>query len=108
MTSGVYTISTENLPTTGMLMWLRADAITGVSNGGVGEHLDRLRAATATMRSIPIRTARSRPPTSSSDFNGLPAVRFSGDNLLQVSSLPLGPYTIAAVFNTTGNPRDRL
>ena len=32
--SGVYTINTENLPTTGMLLWLHADAITGVSNGG--------------------------------------------------------------------------
>ena len=36
-------------------------------------------------------------------YNGLPVVRFSGDNLLQVSSLPLGTYTIAAVFKTTGN-----
>ena len=30
-------------------------------------------------------------------------VRFAGDNLLQVSSLPLGTYTIATVFKTTGS-----
>ena len=32
MASGVYTINA--LPTTGMLLWLNADAITGISNGG--------------------------------------------------------------------------
>ena len=29
-------------------------------------------------------------------------MRFGGDNLLQVSALPLGTYTIATVFKTTG------
>ena len=33
----------------------------------------------------------------------MPVVRFGGNSLLQVSSLTMGPYTIAAVFKTTGN-----
>ena len=36
-------------------------------------------------------------------YNGMPVVRFGGNSLLQVSSLTMGAYTIAAVFKVASN-----
>ena len=100
--SGVYTLNTENLPTSGMLLWLRADAITGVSNGGsVTTWIDQSSNGYNAVYANP--NGEVAPTYVTNVYNGLPVVRFSGDNLLQVSALPLGTYTIATVFKTTAN-----
>ena len=74
----------------------------------LGDHLDRLQRQRLQCGLHPIRTARSRPTYVTNVYNGMPVVRFAGNSLLQVSALPLGTYTIAAVFKTTGNSADRL
>ena len=105
--SGVYTINAENLPTAGMLLWLHADAITGVSNGGaVTTWTDSSGNGYNAVYVNP--NGEVAPTYVANVFNGLPVVRFSGDNLLQVSSLPLGPYTIADGVQNDGESADRL
>ena len=96
--SGVYTI----MPTSGMLLWLRADAITGINNGGsVTTWTDQSGNGNNAVYENP--NGEVAPTYVTNVYNGMPVVRFGGDNLLQVSSLTLGTYTIAAVFKTTGN-----
>ena len=95
-------IIVTNLPTNGLLLWLHADAITGVNNGGaVNTWYDSSGNGSNAVYINP--NGEVAPTYLASDFNSLPAVRFGGDNLLQVSNLLLGTYTIATVFQTTGN-----
>ena len=100
VTSAVYTINA--LPTTGMLLWLNADAITGVTSGS---SLSTWNDMSGNGYNAPALSSGSLvPPTYITNvYNGMPVVRFAGNSILEVSSLPLGTYTIAAVFKTTGN-----
>ena len=101
ISSGVYTL-TNVMPTTGMLLWLKADAITGINNGGsVTTWTDSSGNGYNAVYTNP--NGEVAPTYVTNVYNGKPVVRFAGDNLLQVSALPLGTYTIAAVFKTTGN-----
>ena len=69
----------------------------------LGDHLDRLQRQRLQCASITNPNGEVAPTYVTNVYNGKPVVRFAGDNLLQVSALPLGTYTIATVFKTTGN-----
>jgi len=96
-------VTVTDLPTTGRLLWLKADAITGLANGNaVNTWYDSSgngRNAVFTQ----VNGVGVAPVYTTNVFNGKPVVRFSGNSLLQVSSLPLGAYTIIAVFKTSAN-----
>jgi len=86
------------LPSTGMLLWLAADSLALNNNDPVNSWTDisgNGRNAASIGGAAPVYTTNV--------FNGKPVVRFNGNSLLQVNSLPMGPYTIIAVFKTTGN-----
>ena len=100
VSSAVYTINA--LPTTGMLLWLNADAITGITSGSsLTTWTDQSGNGYNAVYTNP--NGEVAPTYVTNVYNGMPVVRFAGDNLLQVSALPLGTYTIATVFKTTGN-----
>ena len=100
--SNAVNVTVANIPTDGLLVWLAANNITGVSNGGaVTTWNDASGNGYNAVYTNP--NGELAPTYVASDFNSLPAVRFSGDNLLQISALPLGTYTIAAVFKTTAS-----
>ena len=99
VTSATYTIDT--LPS-GMLLWLNAEAITGVNSGGsLTTWTDQSGNGYNAVYTNP--NGEVAPTYVTNVYNGMPVVRFAGDNLLQISALPLGSYTIATVFKTTGN-----
>jgi len=86
-------------PTSGVLLWLKADALalnTGdpvtvwTDAGGQG------RQATFTR----INGAGVAPTFVANAINGKPAVRFAGNSQLRVDALPLAAYTIVTVFTT--------
>ena len=96
--SAVFTI--DSLPA-GMLLWLNAEAITGVNNGGSlatwNDSSGNGYNATALTSSGMV-----APTYVTNVYNGMPVVRFGGNSILEVGSLPLGPYTIATVFKSSG------
>jgi len=95
--SGVYTIN--SLPTTGMLLWLKADALALNNNDPVNTWTDSSGNGRNAVYTHPF--SEVAPVFTTNVFNGKPVVRFNGNSLLQVSSLPIGPFTIVAVFKTT-------
>ena len=100
--SNAANIIVASIPTDGLLLWLHADAITGVNNGGAVTTWNDSSGNGYNALYTDL-NGEVAPTYVTNVYNGLPVVRFGGDNLLQVSALPLGPYTIAAVFKTTGN-----
>jgi len=100
--SQVVHVSVSSLPTNGMLLWLRADALAANNGDPVNTWTDSSgHGRNAVFTQI---GGVGVPPTVATNvFNGKPVVRFNGNSLLQVSSLPLGTYTIVAVFKTSSN-----
>ena len=91
-------ITVNSLPTSGMLLWLKADALSLGNGDPVNSWTDGSgngRNAASVGGAAPVFTTNV--------FNGKPAVRFSGNSWLQVSALPMGTYSIIAVFKTTSN-----
>jgi len=87
-------------PTSGLLLWLKADALHLQAGAPVTTWED------ASGKGHPAVFTRVRqqgtPPLLMPDaINGKPAVRFT-NGLLRVQALPLGTFTIAAVFTTAG------
>jgi len=92
----------DAVPATGMLLWLKADALAKNTGDPVTGWTDASgNGRTAAFTQV---NGKGVPPTfAAGAMNGKPAVRFAGNSLLRVSALPLGPFTIAAVFTTTAN-----
>ena len=103
VTSGVYTIGSSSLPATGMLLWLKADAITGLSNGGSVNNWNDASGNGYNAVFTQVNGQGVAPLYETNVYNGLPVVRFGGNSLLQVNALPLGTYTIATVFKTNAS-----
>ena len=101
VSSAVYTINA--LPTTGMLLWLNADAITGISNGGAVNTWTDSSGNGNNAVFTQVGGVGVAPLYETNVYNGMPVVRFGGNSLLQVSSLTMGAYTIAAVFKVASN-----
>lgn len=88
------------LPSAGMLLWLKADAL-GAKNG---DSVTVWRDAGSSGRQALFTLLKGKgvaPTYVENVFNGKPAVRFAGNSLLRVNNLPLGRFTIAAVFSTS-------
>jgi len=96
--SGAVNITVNTLPSTGMLLWLKADALSLNNNDPVSTWTD----VSGNGRDA-VSIGGAAPVFTTNVFNGKPVVRFNGNSLLQVSALPLGTYTIIAVFKTTAN-----
>lgn len=88
------------LPTDGMLLWLKADTLVKANGDPVAVWVD---AGGSDRQALftPMNETDAAPTFVAKAFNGKPAVRFAGNSLLRVNALPLGPFTIAVVFNTT-------
>jgi len=86
------------IPTSGLLCWLKADALSLNNNDPVNTWTD----SSVNNRNA-VSIGGTAPVFTTNVFNGKPVVRFNGTNWLQVSALPLGPYTIATVFKSSGN-----
>ena len=100
--SSAVSVNVGTLPSAGMLLWLHADAISGVGpEAPVTSWNDCSGNGRNALYVNP--NGETAPTYVATDFNNLPAVRFNGHNLLQISSFPLGPYTIAAVFKTNAS-----
>jgi len=87
-----------SLPTTGMLLWLRADALGMNNNDPVATWTDQ----SGNGRNA-VSIGGAAPVFTTNVFNGKPVVRFNGTSLLQVNSLPIGPFTIVTVFKTSNS-----
>jgi len=97
--SSAVNVTVANVPTSGMLLWLAADNIAGKNNG---DPITTWADSSGNGRNA-VSIGGDAPTYNTNVFNGKPVVRFNGNSLLQVNSLPLGPYSIAAVFKTTTN-----
>jgi len=95
-----FSVQAQTVPTAGLLLWLKADALVSKAGEPVTVWTDASgngRQAVFT----PINGKGVAPIFAVNAINGKPAVRFAGNSLLRVEALPLGAYTIVAVFKTT-------
>jgi len=100
--TGVGITVNPSLPTTGMLLWLRADSLS-LNNGDPVNTWTDISGNGRNAVFTQVGGVGVAPVYTTNVFNGKPVVRFNGNSLLQVSSLPLGTYTIVAIFKTSNS-----
>ena len=89
-----------SIPSAGRVLWLKADSVIKADDNAV----TRWRDAGGNGRQAVFSTVNGQgvaPILVENAVNDRPAVRFAGNSLLSVPSLPLGEFTIAVVFTTT-------
>lgn len=97
-----WAVAATNMPSVGRILWLKAADLTLKTGDEVTTWADlsvRGRQAVFTK----VNGKGSAPTFMEKAFLDQPAVRFAGDSMLRISSLPLGSFTIAIVFKTANS-----
>jgi len=88
----------------GCVLWVKADAIAGNDGDIVSSWTDL-----SGSNNPPVQANASYQPTFRTNaINGLPVVRFDGDDLLQTATSFGNPYTILTVAKMQGTQNSRL
>lgn len=96
-----WAVAANNMPTAGRILWLKAADLALTD----GEQVTSWNDTTTRRQAVftKVNGKGSAPIFVKKAFLDQPAVRFSGDSLLRVASLPLGTFTIAVVFKTASS-----
>jgi alpha-tubulin suppressor-like RCC1 family protein len=93
-------VTSGSVPTSGLRMWLKADAITGLSDGqGVATWAD----SSGNGFSATMATASRQPLYKAGVLNGQPVLRFDNTDDGMATGLSVAaPYSVLAVFSVNG------